>query len=299
MKKPATFIILAIIILALASTALTTTKNEFMRDALPLDGYGSESGVAMPAAMTKEATMIAPDMGYPSPYQGGVAMDSPMRYNQYFASYGLVVQNTDEYFQSIKSYVTSVGGVVLNSSRNKTDDYTTAYLTAKVPVARFEETTRKITEGVEDVMQESVSSADVTGQVVNHEEELAKLKTKKIDAEEALTTAKTDVEKRRMQLQIDALVQQIDSYEQMLESTQEQIEYATIDIQISDDKKYFEPFTHEFDFQRELERALRSMRGLLTLGLVAAIWATVYSVVLIPLWFVIRWLRNKMMKPTV
>lgn len=294
MKKPIIIIISLILILALASAALTTNPS-MMRNSMMMNGSVQDAVVQMPMGMSKEMAMIEPAM--PMPYAGGVAMDSVVRYNQYFASYGLVVNNVDEYFQSIKSYITSIDGVVISSNRNKNDRYSTAVITARVPIDRFDEATRKVTEGVEDVMQESISANDVTDQVVSQTEELERLKTDKADAEITLENATTDAEKRRIQIQIDQLEKQIAFLEESQENTTEQVEYGTIDIQISDDKKYFGSGTEEFDFEAELERAVRSMRGVLTLGVVVAIWAVVYSVVLIPAWLIIRWLKRKMTKP--
>lgn len=292
MKKPLFTILLIALVLGVLSTFMLGNSRQSM-DMMTIGRGSAGVNMAMPAmdSAVSEKMMIAPD--YPMPISGmGDAMNVATRVYEYNSYHSVIVNDVSAYMKNMRDYVTSVKGQVLNSSQGKSDRYNYASLYAKVPVSSFDQTTNKITENVEKIQSESINTADRTGEVVGQAERITKLKAdlavKQAQLEETTVTS----ERTRIQNEIANLERQITSVEQQAANTQEQVEYATIQINVADNERYFDPQA-QGSILEELKEAIHSLKGSLYFLVVILIWVLVYSVILIPLYFVAKWLKDK------
>lgn len=250
-------------------------------------------GMMAPEAGVAESRIAAePYIGMMPPYYyGDDALDVVERSYEKTSSHGVVVEDVSIYLRGMKEYFSSVDGVVLSSSVNTSDKYENGYLYVKVPVDRFDEATNRVTEQVEKVMYENINATDVTGQVVRTEETLISLQEQKSLLEAQLEDAKTEVDKRRIQIQIDRLDRQIEAAEQNQDAVEARVEYASVSISAADSERYYNPDSSG-DIGYEFERAWRSLKNFLKVALLFGVWIAVYSVV----WLPVVWILNKVVK---
>lgn len=252
-------------------------------------GVGVDSITSQKMAVPITGGVAEPMMGILPPYYyGDDALDVGERSYEKYSYHSVVVDNVNTYMRGLKEYFMSVGGVVLNSSMSTVDKYESASLYVKVPVDKFDEATGRITEDVEKVIDESVSASDITGQVVNTQESVTVLEEQKALKVAQLADAQTQLEKTRIQIEIDRLDRQIASAKQAQESVETRTQYASVSITAASNEKYFNPGTTG-DFSYELERAWESLRSFVKVLLVFGIWVAVYSIV----WAPVVWIVSK------
>lgn len=296
MKKPYIAIIFCALILAAFSVYFLGNGEVDVRESMSQSSRGVR-GVAMPTRNEEnEKMMIAPD--YPMPPMGGgddamMIKERAIEYNSY---HSVIVEDVASYTKNLKEFITSKDGQVLSASQGKSDRYNYANIYAKVPVAAFEQTTQKITENTQKIINESVNTADRTGEVVNNLEQTETLKAEITVKEAQLKEATVQSEKTRIQNEITALQRRVAMFEQQGENIQQQVEYATVQVTVANNERYFDPRA-QGTFLEELKEALRSLKDTFYGLVVIAIWTAVYSVVLIPLFLVCRWLVNKVRSP--
>ncbi len=252
----------------------------------------SESLIAKTSMM--EEPMMYPG-GFLPPYYGDDALYVEDRVYQKSSYHSVVVDDVPAYLRGIREYVLSVGGKVLNSGVSSGAGYQNGYdsgsLYMKVPVAKFDEATARVTENVKKVFSENIDSSDVTGQLVNTTDNLQYLKDEKSLKEAALLDAQTEVEKRRYKIEIERLDRQIADAEKGLESVEQTIEYSSITVQAADSERYYNPEAR-LSIYEEFLRAWESLKELLKVAGYFGIWVLVYSVV----WFPIVWIIKKIFR---
>lgn len=226
------------------------------------------------------------------PYPRDNALDVPVRSYEKYSNHSLVVDDVSSYMTQIKEYVLSIGGRVLSSSVSVSDDFRYGSMQAKIPVEKFEESQTRITQNVEDVISENYSAQDVTGQVVNTQENLTVLQNQKLELEIQLEEVQTDAERRRIELQISRLETQIRNAESQVTNVQEQVEYATVFIQVSDSDRFFHPRSSQ-DIGGEFRNAWRSISDVFFLLVRLAVWVIVYGILWLPLVLLLTWLSGK------
>ncbi len=259
------------------------------------DGVGGGMGGVVENAVVSEK-MALPSAGVtmemmPPYYYGDDALYAEERYYEKSSYHSVVVNDVSKYMRGLKEYFSSINAVVLNSSMNSGDKYESASLYVKVPVDKFDEATGRITEEVKKVIDESVNASDITGQVVNTQENVTVLKEQKALKEAQLKDAKTEVEKTRIQIDIDRLTRQIASAEKVQENVETRTEYASISVTAASSEKYFNPGSTG-DFGYELERAWESLKSFVKVLAVFGIWVVVYSVV----WAPVVWIVGKVVR---
>ncbi len=235
-------------------------------------------------------SMIAPDF-YPPYYPSDDALQVEDRLYEKSSYHDVVVDNVSNYIRSTKEYVLSIDGRVLNQNQGKQQRHEYGYLRIKVPVTRFEEASSRITSDVKEVVNESINADDRTGTAVSIQDQLVDLRDqvalKEIELQEAPTTA----DQRRVQLEIDRINRQITQLEQQQRAVSEQIEYATITVNVASSENYFNP--NSTDVRAEFERAIDSLKDKLYVVAYGIIWLTVYSVVWAPIVLVIWYVSNR------
>ncbi|PIR61337.1 MAG: hypothetical protein COU66_04405 [Candidatus Pacebacteria bacterium CG10_big_fil_rev_8_21_14_0_10_44_11] len=265
-----------------------------MWDEAPLQGKLTSPSVGSTGEggmMGRESIGIMPDY-YPYPSTDN-ALDYTDRSVQKYSSHSVVVGNVDEYLNSVKAYVASINGVVLSYDQGTgKNQYVYGSITAKVPVEKFDEAVDRVTQNVQKVVFANVSAQDVTGQVVSLDEQIQSFEDQKAQLEINLDAAKTDAEKRSIQLQIAQLDRQITRLQQSASSVAESVQYATMNISVSNREYYFTG-----DGPRPvmdvLQEAWFSLQGT-GFGLVYfLIWIGVYAIIWLPVLLLARWIWGK------
>lgn len=298
MHKKSTLIIAVAILGLLTAGAmwfLTNSRTSPMHGGIMMDEYRVEKTMPMTSggmmgseAMPARDMMIAP---YPYPY-GDDALGVADRSVQKFSSHTLVVNNVPEYLKQMKEYFSNNGGVVLSYNQGTSSRGEYGYLNVKVPINTFDQAVTEVSKDAKKIIDENITSNDITGQVVNIADRIQELKDQKSVQEAALIDASTAIERQKIQLEIDRLDRQISQMEQNQESVQDQVDYATMNISVSNKESYFNydgprPLTDVF---KEAWWSLRSTANSLVAFL---IWTVVYAIVWVPVLLLTRWLWNK------
>lgn len=244
---------------------------------------------AMPLYETRD---VYAEPYYP-PYDDGLSVDQ--RQYQVYANFGVVVPDVTAYLQSLRESFLAVDGRVLEMSSNSYNGMQSGSMTAKIPVASFDQAVSTTTQGVDKVVNQSMSASDVTGIKVSLESQITALEDQRAQREIDLLEAKTDAEKRRIQLDITRLQSQIDSLKAQLENQQEQVQYATLSVMAASSERYFDASIPP-TFRETWDAAVASLLKNLMVILQFAIWVVVYAVVLVPLVWAVGKLRHRSRK---
>ena len=245
-------------------------------------------------------SMVEPMMGKSLPVSGGFmppyyyeddALDVEDRVYQKSSSHSVIVNNVSEYLRGIKEYVLSIDGKVLSSDISSGEDYNSGSLYIKVPVIKFDEATARVTENVDKVINEYINADDVTGQLINTTENLQDLKDAKSLKEASLKDAKTEVEKRRYEIEIERLDRQIASAEKATDRVEQKVEYASVSVTAADSERYFNPGAR-LSVRDEFSRAWDSAKQFLGVAVYFGIWVIAYSII----WLPIVWIVKKIFK---
>lgn len=299
MKKQYFWAMMVILVLAGATLFLTRSQDLRMPVTMPeFAGTQSTSNDsfaigAEPAGFMEKGVMVS-DVYQPMPpyIGGGDALTVEERQYQTYASFSVVVKDVSGYLNQLREKYLGMEGRVLNLSTNTSGKYQNGYLTAKVPVASFDSASQEATKGVEKIVDQSVNSTDVTGIAVSLDEQIQQLETQRSQREVDLLEAKTDAEKKRIQLDINRLQNQIESLKKQKVNQQTQVQYATITVSAASSEKVFNPSTRP-DLGETLREAIDSVLNNLFEVAQFFIWAAVYAVVLLPA----LWLIGKLRKP--
>ncbi len=286
MNKKVVFTVFTLAIVAALLTIARTAHTRLSGETgiMPMM-QSTEVGTAM---MAKSAPIN--DMMVDPAYGGsmlmyrnsGDALNVVNRVQEVYSSHGVVTASVADYMKETKAYISSIGGTVLSYSLQSSRGMTSASLVAKVPVARFEAATQEITAKADRVVDESVQSQDITAQQVSVVNTIDDLKKDIITKEAAIAAAKTDVEKKRLQYELEILNRQLKSAEQSQAAVAERVEYATMSITAADSARYFDPTAH-ISLVEEVKDAFRSLGG--ATGAIGRllIWVVVYAVLWLPL----------------
>lgn len=276
-------------------------QDQYDREIMPMPAQ--EMGVAMDMKMANDSGYgMAESTMYPY-YGSDYALDVEDRFYEKSSNHSVVVDNVTEYMQQTREYLTSIGGKIINSSSGTTEiyqenpfinnKYVYGNIYAKVPVEKFEEAQNKVTSGVKKVVNESVDAYDQTGQVVNTQEKIQELQDRKLELETKLVEAKTDSEKRSLELQISRLETQIKNAEKQANNVEQRVEYANVNISVSNSDKYFNPGYGSSGFTNEFFMAWNSLSIVLFKLLRLAVWVLVYSVLWLPAVLIFKWFKNR------
>lgn len=275
---------------------VTTLYPTGRQETIGLNAVGMMgSGVSGAPTQAVESTkMIAPDY-YPQPI-GGDALDTEDRSYTKNSSHQVVVKDVTAYIKQMREYILSIDGRVLSTSTNTTEKYASGYIYAKVPVAKFEEATGRVTEGVQKVMDESINASDVTGQVVGIADKLQSLQDQKALKEAELAEAKAKNSSAtvtlRLQQEINRFNQQIDALQKQQQATTNEVEYASVSISAASSERYFAGSEYQPTFWEEIQNAIESLGGSGRVIARLIIWTAVYSVIWLPIMLVVKWLKR-------
>ncbi|MCA9368912.1 DUF4349 domain-containing protein [Candidatus Woesebacteria bacterium] len=316
-KKMLILSVIVVLVLAGVTTVLKSMENRYGN----MNGFMQTTevmpammGVAEPMMMGAnggaEPMMVEDPMAatsMPMPYYGGVALDVEYRMYDRSASYDVIVDDVQQYLRSVREYVLSVDGVVLNDSYNKGNDWTTGSLYAKVPVEKFTEASDRVVDGVKEIYSSSSNSQDVTDSHVSATDRLQETQDMLAQTQAQLESTRVLLDKaeegstewrqyRSEVLQLENRVasyeRTIKKYESNVESIESQVSYATIMVTAVDSVRYYDPRA-AVSLWDHLELALSSLGDSSYRIASFLIWVVVYSVIWAPVLGVYMWLKGK------
>lgn len=254
-------------------------------------GYGMGGDMGM---MVQDKAMGG--ITYPYPYYPDDALNEEQRVLLQSANQDVVVGDIPAYVQQLKEYFSSIDARVLNTSMSNMDRYQTAYMHVKVPVNSFDAAVDRVGQGVEKVINSSISSDDVTGTVVSQAERVAQLEEDVAEKEAELAgLTENTAQWRVVQLQLNRLRDQLEAAQRAAKNFGETTQYATITIQAADSERYFKGIYQgaDPDFGESAYDAWMSLRGSLMRLVVAVIWLAIYSVLWAPVVALVWWIWKK------
>lgn len=323
-RKVVLFGIIAVLVLAGATTYYKANRNrwQYMMDfggsgTAPMmlektsAGYG-ETGIMADSRLAVESYPNAGGMMVPPDYyyDDMAGLDADYRLYNRSANYDVIVKDVQVYLRTMREYVLSIDGVVLNDSFNQSDDWKAGSLYVKVPVEKFSEVGDRIVENVKEVYSSSSNSSDITGSHVSAEDRVETINQQIADTTASLEASRALLAKaqegssewRQYRSEVLQLENRLASYERQLEQLQKnvesiegQAEYASIMIAAADSKRYFDPNGN----LPLMEQLLRALESLGSSGYVVAsflIWVAVYSVIWMPILGVYLWFAKRSSK---
>jgi len=276
---------------------------------MPIGKSSPSQGIMNPGALkmrdSGEETMkdsataekMAPSVEYyPYPSQDD-ALYAENRVYQKDSNFSLIVPDVSKYVTGISDYFLSIDGKILNSNLTRYDKYTTAYLTVKVPVEKFDEANQRVTTDVKKIFSQSINAYDRTGNYTSSADKLELLKEQKAQKEIDLLSAYTEAEQKKINLEIQRLDRQIATAEKQLQNITSQIDYASMNINITDSEKYYKGESYNsFDPMVPFERAWNSVKSILGIVFYLFIWTLVFGIVWLPLILIIIAIKKLLLK---
>ena len=313
-KKMLILSVIVVLVLAGVTTVLKSMKNRYGY----MDGFMQVDEV-MPAKMgmqesytmgsVAEPMMVEDRMAVNSMpmYYGDDALDVEYRMYDRSASYDVIVDDVQVYLRSVREYVLSVDGVVINDSFNKGDKWTAGSMYAKVPVEKFTEASDRVVDGLDEIYSSSSNSQDVTGSHVSATDRLQETRDSLAQTQAQLESTRALLEKaeegstewRQYRSEVLQLENRVASYERTIkqyeanvDSIEAQVSYATIKVTAADSARYYNPRA-AVSLWDHLELALSSLGDSSYRIASFLIWVVVYSVIWAPVLGVYMWLKGK------
>ncbi len=222
---------------------------------------------------------------------GGVASNIVSRQYQRYATFGVVVKDVNAYAANMRTYLTGLGGFITNSSMGQSNDYSYAFVNARVPEDKLDTAMLKVTENVSKVMNQNLSSTDVTAYQQDTKAQITALKKQISQQQLYLSKATSDYEKQRIMLEIESLQNQVASYERQLDVSKEQVQYASLDITAASSTKYFNG--QPVGVWEEVKYNFSSFGRIFSSAFKLAVWIGAYALVWLPILVVIRWVFGR------
>lgn len=236
---------------------------------------------------------------YPYPYIApSDALGEDNRVYLKYANHSVVVNNVSEYVSQLRDYFLSIEGRILNTSINEMDRYQVVNMTIKVPVEKFDEASMKVSSGVKKVVNESISTQDITGEIVSQDEEVMRIQAE-IDEKEADLAELTEntAEWRRIRTQLGNLEDQLERMSKSAANYKENVMYATLSVTAAENERYFRGaygyYGNRPDLAEIFDRAWWSAKGNIGNVLSALVWLAVYSIFWAPIVILIWWLKRR------
>ncbi|MEX0895802.1 MAG: DUF4349 domain-containing protein [Patescibacteria group bacterium] len=288
MKKLAIIIISLSVITAVITVSSMSSLFNFRKHA-PMMGTTEMGSEDMAVSSSGSMGMMrAPGM-WPQPDQG---LGEPDRIYEQFANYQLVVNSVPDYLRQQREYILSQEGRVLSYSQGRGEDTRYGYITAAVPVDRFDQVTEQIVSHAAEVIGENMSLSDVTGQGVQLENERERLEQQLFELELQLEQNTDAALNRRLEQQIAAVERQLQTIADQESGLVERVSYGTLTVSVADHEKYFNPDARG-SLLDELKAAFGSLRDAGYVIGVLLIWVVVYAIIWIPVVFGSRWAWRK------
>lgn len=254
-----------------------------------VDGVGGSAGeMGVSKGMVEDYSTSIMPMYYPDN-----ALHVTERMIEKTSYHGVVVKDVSAYMSEMKEYLTGLGGVILNSSVETNNKYTSGSLTVEVPTDRFDEVVTRVTQGVKKVVSESVNAYDITGQVDGSQQQLQLLLDEKALKQAQLKDATTEVAKAKIEIEIARLDRQIAFAQSAVDTQKERVAYSSVTVTAADNEKYFN-YDASGDISYEFSRAWESLKNTVKVAALFGVWLVVYSIVWLPVVLIVKAIINRL-----
>ncbi len=154
------------------------------------------------------------------------------------------------------------GGYTSNSSVQDIAGRKVGYVTVRVPQKNFEDAVREI-EAVGRLQQESISSEDVTLQYIDVQARLDNAKRQEEQYLKILGMATTVEDVLAVQVQLERVRADIESMQGTMNYLNNQIDYATVEVQLSEPEKVVHESRLGDALNKAVEAFLSALRGII------------------------------------
>ncbi|MFH1389064.1 MAG: DUF4349 domain-containing protein [Patescibacteria group bacterium] len=246
-------------------------------------GYSQESGAKM--MIERPTTSIMPPYITPD-----AALDVVNRVYEKYSSFSVVVDSVEKYTSNLTSYFLSIGGRILSSNLNTSDKTIVASLTVKVPVEKFDEANMRVKTDIKKTYYENINSLDETGALKQASDELTRLNEEKTKKELELLAARTDIEKKQIEYEIQRLESKISSATSQVNTVETKTSYATLSLVVANSEKYFNPSQtpQRPDLLETLKEAGNKILDVLYFVAVAFIWVAAFALMWLPIVLIVK-----------
>lgn len=265
---------------------------------LPTPGAGRADGGGYEPAPT-----AAPANGYDNSNGGNAIPDQPQLI-VYNGSLDLEVADVDASVSQAETLIKSLGGHVAGSRASDSGDGKSAYVTYRIPAARWSEALSGLKGLATRVANEQTSSEDVTAQVVDLDARLANLRATEAALQGIMARATTITDVLKVQAELTQVQGEIESMTAQRDLLANQAALATMNVAFNPPPlAEVTQASTGWDLGREIDAALASLvrlgQGLASLlvWLIIVVLPVVVPVV-IGIWLVNRlWLRWRRLHP--
>lgn len=146
------------------------------------------------------------------------------------ASIKLEVSNFKKYNESIHQNINRFGGYIAQEEQNLQEEKTETQISLKVPVDQFEALVNELTSEDVKVVERSIKSEDVTGEVVDTKSRLEAKRTARLKYLEFLKASKNMAEVLTVQSEINNIQEEIEAAAGRVAYLSNQAAYSTINL---------------------------------------------------------------------
>lgn len=213
------------------------------------------------------------------------------------ASFSLLVKNVEKSTKQIITYVNENEGFLVSSTLSNPENSANAYLTINIPSKKLNDTLDYLKSISVKVVSQNLIGRDITEEYQDINSRLEILRANKSRFEEIMARTGVTTEILQIQREIFSIQDQIDSLIGRQKYLEEKAKYSQITINLSTDELSL-PYTPDNKWRPEVvfKNAVRSLlKTLQSLGNLA-IWLLVFSVIIIPAYFIYKLVRKLIKK---
>lgn len=210
------------------------------------------------------------------------------------SNFSLVVKNVREASDKITQYAKDNGGYMISSLLSQPEEAPYAIVSVRVPSKNLKSALEYFRSLAVKVSSENLYGTDVTDEYVDIEARLTTLNKTKVKFEEILAQAVKIPDLLEVQRQLIYLQDQIDALKGRQQYLEETAELARVTLYLSTDE-YVLPYAPSQPFRPAaiFKQAVRSLVGALRGIVRIVIWVVVFSVIWLPVLFILRFLKKR------
>lgn len=206
----------------------------------------------------------------------------------------LLVSNVREVQDQIIQTAESLGGYMVNTNLNNPQDAPTANLVVRIPSTKLRAALDQFRGMAIKVVSENLSGQDVTDQYVDNEARLQTLENTKTKFEDIFAKATQIEDILRVQQEILNIQSQIDNVKGQQNYLEKNAQMSRVSVYLSTDELAL-PYAPSETWRPEVifKQAVRSLVGNARKLGTALIWLAVYSVIIIPLALIFKFIKKR------
>ena len=209
----------------------------------------------------------------------------------------LEVSDIDKAVSSAQTAISGLGGYVSDSTRSGIDQYVTASVTYRLPVAHWDEALKAIHAVGSKVLSEQTGSSDVTAQAVDLDARIANLKTTETALQAIMTRATVITDVIAVETQLSQVQGEIESLTAQTNRLKDQAAMSTLTVSFQlPSATVAQDWTLGSQVDQALAALVRIGQGLATIAvwfLIVAVPSAIGLLILFGLWKLARRARGR------